>query len=62
MDGFDNVGEGLLTSDFLLAQYLSAAEQVINKAIRPGLRPETEHFVAGCDASDGGGRTDQRGV
>ena len=33
IDGFDNIGEGLLTSEFLLTQYLNAAEQVINKAI-----------------------------
>ncbi len=61
IEGFDNVGEGLLTSDFLLAQYLDAAEKVVDKAIRPGARPKTEHIIAEGDAIHGGGHSDQRG-
>lgn len=40
VDGFDNVGEGLATSDYLLRNYLSAAREIAEKAIRPGSRPE----------------------
>ena len=61
VEGFDNIGEGLLTSDFLLAQYLNAAEQVVEKAIRPGTRPKIQHIVAEGDAIHGGGHSDQRG-
>ena len=61
VEGFDNIGEGLLTSDFLLAQYLDAAEKIIEKAIRPGPRPEVEHIIAEGDAIHGGGHSDQRG-
>ena len=61
IEGFDNIGEGLLTSDFLLAQYLDAAEQVVEKAIRPGPRPKIEHLIAEGDAIHGGGHSDQRG-
>jgi Protein of unknown function (DUF1592)/Protein of unknown function (DUF1588)/Protein of unknown function (DUF1587)/Protein of unknown function (DUF1585)/Protein of unknown function (DUF1595)/Planctomycete cytochrome C len=61
IEGFDNVGEGLLTSDFLLAQYLDAAEEVVEKAIRPGTQPKIEHIIAEGDAIHGGGRSDQRG-
>jgi PAS domain-containing protein len=43
-DGFDNVGEGLLTSDYLLRNYLEAARRVADKAIRPGPRPEMIHL------------------
>jgi mono/diheme cytochrome c family protein len=61
IEGFDNIGEGLLTSDFLLAQYLQAAERVIEKAIRPGPRPSVEHIISEGDAIHGGGHSDQRG-
>ncbi|MCR9198827.1 MAG: DUF1592 domain-containing protein [Planctomycetaceae bacterium] len=61
VEGFDNIGEGLLTSDFLLAQYLDAAEQVIEKAIRPGAQPTIEQIIAEGDAIHGGGHADQRG-
>lgn len=61
VEGFDNIGEGLLTSDFLLAQYLEAAERVIEKAIRPGAQPTIEHIIAEGDAIHGGGHADQRG-
>jgi hypothetical protein len=42
-DGFDNVGEGLVTSDYLLRNYLQAARIVADKAIRPGPRPKLIH-------------------
>ena len=61
IDGFDNIGEGLLTSEFLLTQYLNAAEQVINKAIVPGEKPRVEHLIAEGDDIHGGGHSDQRG-
>ncbi len=43
-DGFDNVGEGLVTSDYLLRNYLRAAREVAEKVIRPGPRPEMIHY------------------
>ena len=46
VEGFDNVGEGLVTSDYLLQNYLEAARKVADKAIRPGPRPEKIHFIA----------------
>ncbi len=61
VDGFDNIGEGLLTSDFLLAQYLEAAEQIVNKAIRPGPQPKITHIIADGAQIHGGGISDQRG-
>jgi len=61
VEGFDNVGEGLLTSDFLLAQYLAAAEQVVDKAIRPGPRPRLRRWTATGTQIHGGGIPDQRG-
>ncbi|MED5287047.1 MAG: DUF1592 domain-containing protein, partial [Planctomycetota bacterium] len=48
--GFDNVGEGLVTSDYLLRNYLEAARKVADKAIRPGPRPEKIHLRIGGDA------------
>ena len=61
VDGFDNIGEGLLTSDFLLAQYLEAAEKVLDKAIRPGPRPPLKKIVAIGNQIHGGGHDDPRG-
>ncbi len=40
VEGFDNVGEGLVTSDHLLSNYLEAARKVTDKIVRPGPRPE----------------------
>ncbi len=40
VEGFDNVGSGLVTSDYLLQNYLEAAGKVADKAIRPGPKPE----------------------
>jgi len=48
--GFDNVGEGLVTSDYLLRNYLEAARKVADKAIRPGPRPEKIHYQTGGKA------------
>ena len=44
VEGFDNVGEGLVTSDYLLHNYLQAARKVAEKAIRPGPRPQMIHY------------------
>ena len=44
LDGFDNVGEGLIASDHLLQNYLEAARKVADKAIRPGPRPKMIHY------------------
>jgi len=43
---FDNIGNTLVTTGFLLEQYLIAADQVIEKALSPETRPEirTWHF------------------
>ena len=49
-DGFDNVGEGLVTSDYLLRNYLEAARKVADKAILPGPRPSMIHYQMGGDA------------
>ena len=46
VEGFDNVGEGLVTSDYLLQNYLEAARKVADKAIRPGPRPEKIHLIS----------------
>jgi hypothetical protein len=46
-EGFDNVGEGLVTSDYLLRNYLKAARTVADKAILPGPRPKIIHYQAG---------------
>lgn len=48
-DGFDNVGEGLVTSDYLLRNYLNAARQIADKVIRPGPRPEMIHYKSDAD-------------
>ncbi len=43
-DGFDNVGEGLVTSDYLLQNYLDAARQIARKVIQPGPQPQKIYF------------------
>lgn len=48
-DGFDNVGEGLVTSDYLLRNYLHAARQITDKVIQPGPRPTMIHFDSNTD-------------
>ena len=49
-EGFDNVGEGLVTSDYLLRNYLEAARKVADKAILPGPRPQMIHYQTGGKA------------
>lgn len=46
-EGFDNVGEGLVTSDYLLRNYLEAARKVADKSILPGPRPQMIHYQTG---------------
>ena len=41
----DNVGETLVTSGFLLAKYLEAAEQVVDKALFPLQKPPVKTWV-----------------
>ena len=43
-NGFNNIGSALLTSDFLLAGYLSAAETFIDQAVATGERPELRKY------------------
>jgi hypothetical protein len=45
--GFDNVGDALHTSSFLLAKYLEAAEEALNQAIanRPQSKSATKHVT-----------------
>ena len=52
-DGFDNNGEGLITSDYLLRNYLAAARQIADKVIRPGPRPELIHYHSGLSSDSG---------
>ena len=52
-DGFDNVGEGLLTSDYLLQNYLEAARKVADKVVRPGPRPAKIHYRLGKGPGSG---------
>ncbi len=49
--GFDNVGEGLVTSDYLLRNYLEAARKVADKAILPGAQPQMIHYHTGGKAT-----------
>lgn len=51
--GFDNVGEGLLTSDDLLRNYLEAARQVADKVVRPGPAPARIHYRLGAETKPG---------
>jgi hypothetical protein len=55
-EGFDNVGEGLVTSDYLLRNYLEAARKVADKAILPGPRPPMIRYQTGGEA---GANTDR---
>lgn len=48
-EGFDNVGEGLVTSDYLMRNYLHAARQIAEKVIRPGPRPAMIHYDSSGD-------------
>lgn len=54
-EGFDNVGEGLVASGHLLQNYLDAAREVADKAIRPGPEPKMIHYQAGVTTDSNGG-------
>ncbi len=43
--GFDTVGQDLVTSDFLLEQYLAAADRVMDKVVKPGPAPRSTKRV-----------------
>ena len=45
VDGFDNIGAGLVTSGLLLNHYLSAAAQAIERATHFGPRPEIKTYA-----------------
>ncbi|MCP4849690.1 MAG: DUF1587 domain-containing protein, partial [Verrucomicrobiaceae bacterium] len=47
LDGFDNVGEGLIASGHLLQNYLESARKVSDKVIRPGPRPKMIKYQSG---------------
>ena len=55
LDGFDNVGEGLVASGHLLENYLEAARKVADKAVRPGPRPEMIRYQVGARPGDSAG-------
>lgn len=40
--GFDNIGQTLVMSGFLVEKYLDAADQIVNHAVLPGVRPEVK--------------------
>jgi hypothetical protein len=44
-DGFTNIGKSLITSDFLLSGYLSAAQAFIDRAVATGARPEVRKYT-----------------
>lgn len=41
----DNIGEELVTSGYLLQQYLAAAERVVEKALTPARRPTVQEWT-----------------
>lgn len=45
VDHLDNIGETLVTSGYLLAQYLDAAELAIDKAMFPAEQPEVQTWT-----------------
>lgn len=59
VDGFDNIGEGLVTSDYLLRSYLEAARKIADKAVRPGPRPEMIHYRSEGQGISGHSRGDR---
>ena len=50
VEGFDNVGEGLVTSEHLLRNYLDAARMVADKVIRPGPKPKMIRYEKANEA------------
>jgi hypothetical protein len=61
-EGFNNIGSALLTSDFLLAGYLSAAEKFIARATVTGERPEIKKYTFRAPFSPTGNRHDGQDV
>ncbi len=59
VDGFDNIGEGLVISDYLLRSYLEAARKIADKAVRPGPRPEMIHYRSEGQEISGHSRGDR---
>ncbi len=47
-DNFDNVGDALTTSGFLLDRYLDAADEVVEKAFSPAVKPEPREWTFGA--------------
>lgn len=45
VEHLDNIGDTLITSGFLLQQYLEAAELVVDKALYPLKRPATQQWL-----------------
>lgn len=45
VDGFDNNGEGLVTSGILMDHYFAAAEEAIRRATQFGARPEARKYT-----------------
>lgn len=45
VDGFDNQGDALVTSGFLLEKYLEAADAIVEKAFADSEKPETKTWV-----------------
>jgi mono/diheme cytochrome c family protein len=61
-EGFTNIGSALLTSDFLLTGYLSAAEVFIDRAIAEGPRPEMRKYTFHAPFHPTGNRHDGQDV
>lgn len=55
---FNNIGSALITSDFLMQHYLSAAEIFIERAAQPGPRPETRKWRFNAPFHSHGNRHD----
>jgi hypothetical protein len=61
-DGFTNIGKSLITSDFLLSGYLSAAEAFIDRAVATGQRPEVRKYTFHAPFYQTGNRHDGQDV
>ena len=44
VDGFNNIGEALVTSSYLLNHYLEASDQVINRVVKTGPKPKSKLY------------------
>jgi len=60
-DGFDNIGEALVSSDALVSHYLEAARRVVDKGVRPGPRPIVRRWSATGAQIHGKAHPDERG-